>query len=72
MYMYQIVVQVIITVVSYSVIQADIHSYSYSVTAALTAEGLILAFQVDDDDDDDDDDDAVTIISYQGNLAIDV
>jgi len=62
---------VIITVVSYSFIQADIHSYSYSVTAALTAERLILAFEVDDYDYDDYDD-AVTIISYQGNLAIDV
>ena len=40
----------IITVVSYSVIQADMHSYS--LTAALTTEGLILAFEVDDDDDD--------------------
>lgn len=50
----------IITVVSYSVIQADIHSYSYS--------RLILAFEVYDYDDDDD----VTIISYKGNLAIDV
>jgi hypothetical protein len=42
---------VIIIVVSNSVIQADIYSYSYSVTIKITTEGLILAFEVDDDND---------------------
>ena len=44
------------TFISYSVIQANIYSYSYSVTIALSAGGLILAFKVDDDDRHNDDD----------------
>ncbi len=48
-YTNKIVVQVMSIFDSFIVRQADIYSYSVTVTV-----GLILAFEVDDDDDDDD------------------